>query len=715
MEKVYYDGQEIHDAGRIKAHTRSIRCIIANDDSIISASDDGSIKIWDPVNGQLKRELTGHKDRVRALTFWKGYLVSGGVDKTIKLWDLKTGDCVQTIESNEGSIFTLNVYRNMLCSGGSGNVIQIWNKKYQMAGKISGHSDWINDILVWDDDRIITCSDDKTIKVWDLKKSKCIGTLIGHTSFVKKLVKYHNRLLSCSFDTTILVWDVDSLAQVNILRGHSDFIYTMSVYGDRVVSADASGTIFFWSKDLTHKEIVLQVHTMDVFTTCMYKDRLITGSRDRSIVIWPTYTELEDLIASLSKPTGLDSVEIQKEYIATLEKSLGLLKAELNDVNQKYQEIQKDRVLLKDLNSKKDSTILALANQIDGMKQQLSIAYDPENNQGNDAKNNMYNCVLKESFPSMPHTTTPLPGSLFFSSYYNSICIDLLPSLSSSIHPIYTKKQLYDYCLYLSPWKSMDFPNINKFYGIYLQENKPVHIYTEYMPYTLTNLIDCITDSGKINKIIVEKESLECDEEFTETKVVDSHGGMEQLPFCKKVDIILDIVKALLYMSTINPPIHHGYLNPSTILLSSNLNAQITFPNCVYLCSSMFSIPIHPLFTPPEIFSKYNSSQQTLPAYELYSMIDEACDVYQIGLLIYYLFMGTTYTSTMSSSSVPYREIAAILGFCLQSNPKSRPSLATLYTSLSSLTRLDLYTASLSHVTFLYTDTKNENHIYISP
>ena len=205
MEKVYYNGVEIHDAGRIKAHSRSVRSILQTEDSIITASDDSTIKVWNPIDGTCKMELKGHTDRVRCLTLWRGYLVSGGVDKCIKFWNLSTGECVHTIEGLEGNVLTLNVYRNMLLSGGTDNIIQIWNKKFLSAGKITGHHDWVNDILIWDEDRLITCSEDKTIKVWDMKKNCCIGTLQGHSSYVKKLFRYKNILVSCSFDCTLIV------------------------------------------------------------------------------------------------------------------------------------------------------------------------------------------------------------------------------------------------------------------------------------------------------------------------------------------------------------------------------------------------------------------------------------------------------------------------------------------------------------------------------
>ena len=43
--------------------------------------------------------------------------------------------------------------------------MQIYNKKCRLEGKIEAHSDWVNSLLIYNEESLISCSDDKTIKV----------------------------------------------------------------------------------------------------------------------------------------------------------------------------------------------------------------------------------------------------------------------------------------------------------------------------------------------------------------------------------------------------------------------------------------------------------------------------------------------------------------------------------------------------------------------
>lgn len=41
----------------------------------------------------------------------------------------------------------------------------MWTKRYQLKGKLLGHSDWVNKLLIYNENYLISGSDDKTIRV----------------------------------------------------------------------------------------------------------------------------------------------------------------------------------------------------------------------------------------------------------------------------------------------------------------------------------------------------------------------------------------------------------------------------------------------------------------------------------------------------------------------------------------------------------------------
>ena len=47
---------------------------------------------------------------------------------------------------------------------------------------LEGHTNTVNNIILYHHNKLISCSGDKTIKIWDLNTGKCLKTLKGHTN-----------------------------------------------------------------------------------------------------------------------------------------------------------------------------------------------------------------------------------------------------------------------------------------------------------------------------------------------------------------------------------------------------------------------------------------------------------------------------------------------------------------------------------------------------
>ena len=71
--------------------------------TIVSASEDTTVKIWDVESGKCKTTLEGHSNWVRCVHFNPtnpSQLVSGSNDTTIRLWNVDSGKELKKLEGH---------------------------------------------------------------------------------------------------------------------------------------------------------------------------------------------------------------------------------------------------------------------------------------------------------------------------------------------------------------------------------------------------------------------------------------------------------------------------------------------------------------------------------------------------------------------------------------------------------------------------------------
>lgn len=95
-----------------KGYSNSVNSVVISLDgkTMVSGSDDNTIKIWDMQNGESLNTLKGHSDSVLSVAISPDgkTIVSGGRDGTIKLWDIQSGECIYTSYNMEdGSTITI--------------------------------------------------------------------------------------------------------------------------------------------------------------------------------------------------------------------------------------------------------------------------------------------------------------------------------------------------------------------------------------------------------------------------------------------------------------------------------------------------------------------------------------------------------------------------------------------------------------------------------
>ncbi|KAG8217527.1 hypothetical protein J3R82DRAFT_5676 [Butyriboletus roseoflavus] len=195
--------------------------------TVISASSDGTIKAWSPHSNPLTDPsiIGTHADYVRSLAFCResNWIVSGSFDRSIKLWDLTlsspTPRPLLTLNppdatAPKASIYAVaaDPYGHAIASGSPERVIRLWDPRSgKRTGKLVGHTDNIRAMLISDDARyLLTGSTDASIKLWSLSSQRCLHTFTYHTDSVWSLHSTHPSLkIFYSGDKSGIVCKVD--------------------------------------------------------------------------------------------------------------------------------------------------------------------------------------------------------------------------------------------------------------------------------------------------------------------------------------------------------------------------------------------------------------------------------------------------------------------------------------------------------------------------
>ncbi|KAK9781282.1 putative F-box domain-containing protein [Seiridium cardinale] len=169
-------------------HTNGITCLQFDDNMLVTGSYDSTIKIWRIDDGSVIRTLHGHTSGIRAIQFDERVLVSGSLDGTVRIWNWRTGVCINTL-MHTGGVITVHMAGDLLASGSMDKSIKVFNFKTKEIISLRGHTDWVNQVKLDIASRtLLSCSDDCTIKLWDLDTQRCIKTFEGHIGQVQQVM-----------------------------------------------------------------------------------------------------------------------------------------------------------------------------------------------------------------------------------------------------------------------------------------------------------------------------------------------------------------------------------------------------------------------------------------------------------------------------------------------------------------------------------------------
>ena len=243
---------------------------------------------------------------IRGLAFSgdSNYCATGHGDGSLIIWDLKTNTAIGKYQHKDGWINSIAASQNgdVIISGGGDSTLYLWERdsseKYKLT-ELTGHTDRIWFVTLSDDGRFAASgSDDKTVRVWDLKSKKEIRCFKKHTRWVQALTFSHDSklLASSGGDGKIFLWDIadNNSSPIAEFLGHDDSVLSLHFSHDNkyLLSGSRDHTVRIWDVSKKYSDNKLKAHDDRITCVCFSADgmKLLTGSNDNTVRIWDSDT-----------------------------------------------------------------------------------------------------------------------------------------------------------------------------------------------------------------------------------------------------------------------------------------------------------------------------------------------------------------------------------------------------------------------------------------
>jgi len=215
----------------IKSHTGTVRSVQFSSDnaSLLTASDDKTVKIWAIQEQKFRHTLHGHTNWVRTASMSPdcSLVASGGDDKTVRLWDCRSRACVHTFYDHTATVNSVvwHPSGNCFASGSSDQTVKVWDARTMLLLQhYPAHMGSVNSLAFHPcGNFLLSGSSDSTVKVWDVQEGHLFYTLRGHTGPVNCVAFSPLGDFFCSSgdDTNLMVWKTNFDAKQGSQRPRS--------------------------------------------------------------------------------------------------------------------------------------------------------------------------------------------------------------------------------------------------------------------------------------------------------------------------------------------------------------------------------------------------------------------------------------------------------------------------------------------------------------
>jgi WD40 repeat protein len=285
--------------GKLAGHASTVAGVAFSPDgqTIATASQDGTVKLWRAADGKVLRTLQG-ADGMTSVAFAPDgqTLAAGSKDKTVRIWRMSDGQPVRTLAGHSYMVQSVAYSRDgqTLASGSLDGTLKLWRAADgALLRTLDGGGSSINEVAFAPDSATLAAAlGNKTVRLWRVADGAALRTLTGHTDIVHSVAFAPDgqTLASAAEDGTIRLWRVADGAALRTLAGHTDGVYAVafSPDGSLLASGSYDETVRLWRAADGAALRTLEGHKGSIQSLAFAPGGalLATGSSDDTVGLW---------------------------------------------------------------------------------------------------------------------------------------------------------------------------------------------------------------------------------------------------------------------------------------------------------------------------------------------------------------------------------------------------------------------------------------------
>lgn len=207
--------------------------------SFVGIDWEGNVVLWDIETGNVLQRFSGQKSGGAKLAFSPdgSRLSAVSTEKALFTWDTRSGNIINklVLSAVPSSVIFSNDGTEIFIGLNDGTIIQADGNGGRINNSFKAHNSVIYDLDLSEDNRyLLTCSEDKLVKKWDIIERTEPVVMAGHEARVysARFISGSDRVISGSSDNTVRIWNSENGDLVLINSDATDPVYNIRIYPD---------------------------------------------------------------------------------------------------------------------------------------------------------------------------------------------------------------------------------------------------------------------------------------------------------------------------------------------------------------------------------------------------------------------------------------------------------------------------------------------------